>query len=178
MMYQEAIPKKETSNSYIERLGDGDFKWNTLKISRANWERDDGDRMFRRVENTKNSKAMKSHGWILVSPKILRGERLSKLGFEGAVQRVYVGSSKLSKVPMGGRKFWRKRIFEPEDPWSEEWRKFRWRLLKVPMGGRKFRLILKLSPEDPLSEQAWYFRETSEVLTYSFQLQKDIFWEE
>jgi hypothetical protein len=98
MMYQEAIPKKETSNSfYIERSGDGDFEWNTLKISHANWKRDDGDRMFRRVENPKNSKALKSHGWILVSPQDFeRGEVLalvvfeSKLGFEERLSNGYI----------------------------------------------------------------------------------------
>jgi hypothetical protein len=63
MMYQEAIPEKETSNSfYIERSGGRDFEWFTSKISCANRRKDDGDRMFRRVENPKNSKAMKSDG--------------------------------------------------------------------------------------------------------------------
>jgi hypothetical protein len=38
------------------------------------------------------------------------------LGLEGAVQRVYIGPNELSEVPMGGRKFRRIRIFEPEDP--------------------------------------------------------------
>jgi hypothetical protein len=83
--------------------------------------------MFRRVENPKNLKTMKSHGRFLVFPQDFeRGEVLASvvcermLGFEGAVQRVYIGSSELSEVPMGGRKFQRIRIFEPEDPRSEE----------------------------------------------------------
>jgi hypothetical protein len=83
-MYQEAIPKKETSNSsYIERSGDGDFEWNTLKISRANRRGDDGDRIFQGVGNPKNSTTMKSHGWNMKSAQEFEsGEEEASVVFE------------------------------------------------------------------------------------------------
>jgi hypothetical protein len=62
-MNLDAIPKRKSSNSfYIERWGDGMFKGITSKISCANRRKDDGDRMFRGLENPKNLKAMKSLG--------------------------------------------------------------------------------------------------------------------
>jgi hypothetical protein len=84
MMHLETIPKRKSSTSfYIERPGDADFEWNTLKISHANQRRSNEDWMFRRVENPKKSKATKSHNWNLISSwEIERREVEASVVFE------------------------------------------------------------------------------------------------